>query len=58
MKNWKTTLSGLLTCIGLAITTSDNPNLHLVGIISAALGALLTGASAKDHNVTGGTTAQ
>lgn len=59
-KNWKTTLAGIITGIPLL--------LHSVGVGSVGhfgntdwltliggLGAVLTGAVAKDHDVTGGT---
>ncbi len=59
MKNWKTTLTGLLTALPTL--------LNLFGITSipadvvqgiTALGVFVIGLVAKDHNVTGGTTAQ
>ena len=50
MKNWKTTLGGILSATGLTLTASGSSTLHTVGIIMAAAGALLTGLGAKDHN--------
>lgn len=46
MKNWKTTLGGILTAIGLA-----NQNKSW-GNVVAAIGALLAGVSARDHDTT------
>lgn len=58
MKNWKTTLCGAVTAIGVALMAQDDPIMKLVGGVVAALGALLTGVFAKDSNVTGGTKPQ
>lgn len=57
MKNWKTSLAGLLTSVGLVLTTNNNPTFQTVGTIAAAVGTLLMGMSGKDFNVTGGTVA-
>jgi len=48
MKNWKTTLGGILAAIGLGMSAADNAVLHLVGVITAAIGAFLTGSQAAD----------
>lgn len=56
MKNWKTTLSGLLGAAGLILT--QIPKTSAWGGILAAIGAALTGLTAKDNNVTGGTKQQ
>lgn len=53
MKNWKTTIGGLVTAVGLFLANQDNPTLKLVGQVLAPIGASFAGASAKDHNVTG-----
>ena len=58
MKNWKTTIGGLLTAIGLSVGASEDPKCHLIGTIVAGIGALIIGGAAKDKNVTGGTTPQ
>jgi hypothetical protein len=58
MKNWKTTLSGIVASVGLALTNSPSPTTHIVGVILSSLGALLFGMSAKDKDVTGGTRQQ
>lgn len=60
MKNWKTTLSGLL--IGLPLAIDAISTAYTSGIfygksgleLLVAVGAVLFGAYAKDHNVTGG----
>ncbi len=53
MKNWKTSLGGILTAVGLGLTANGHAGIHTVGIVLAAVGSLLTGAQAKDHDVTG-----
>lgn len=58
MKNWKTTLSGILTASGLSMQASSDKTVQLIGWIVAAIGAVLLGAVSKDHNVTGGSTLQ
>lgn len=58
MKNWKTTLGGVLTASGIAMQASDNGTTKIIGVVTGIIGSLLLGGSAKDSNVTGGTTAQ
>lgn len=58
MKNWKTTLAGALTALGLTLSANSDNTLHLIGQVATAVGALLLGLSAKDNNVTGGTKQQ
>lgn len=58
MKNWKTTLAGALTALGLTLSANSDNTLHLIGQVATAVGALLLGLSAKDNNVTGGTKRQ
>lgn len=58
MKNWKTTITGALIAVVIAvqpIIATGNVDWKAVGL--AALVALL-GYLAKDNNVTGGTVAQ
>ena len=52
MKSWKTTVGGIVTACGLAMSASTNATVHIIGIAVAGLGALLTGTSARDNNVT------
>ena len=58
MVSWKTSLGGIITAIGTILTQGDGPTMKLIGGVLAAIGALLLGLSAKDHNVTGGTKEQ
>lgn len=56
MKNWKTTIGGLLMTIGLAIAQTEE--LKNYGLILQGIGGLLLGFAAKDSNVTGGAAKQ
>lgn len=56
MKNWKTTIGGLLMTIGLALSSTDE--LKNYGLVLQGVGGLLLGFAAKDNNVTGGTVQQ
>jgi len=56
MKNWKTTIGGLLMTIGLALSQSED--LKNYGLILQGIGGILLGLAAKDSNVTGGTVKQ
>ena len=58
MKNFKTTIGGIITALGAACTQSNDKTVQIIGLILAILGPLLLGAVAKDANVTGGTVAQ
>jgi putative effector of murein hydrolase len=58
MKNWKTTLSGIITASGVGMIQSDDPTVQLIGKLLAVIGPVLFGFFAKDNNVTGGTVAQ
>lgn len=54
MKNWKTTLFGAITALGVYFSTVTDPSwLSTVGQVMTGLGALMTGVFAKDSNVTG-----
>lgn len=55
MKNWKTTLGGLITGAALGYMGYKTGNYELM---LAGLGAAGFGAAAKDGNVTGGTVQQ
>ena len=48
MKNWKTTLGGIVTAVGLFLVTMPNPTLHLIGQVLAPIGAALVGIAATD----------
>ncbi len=56
--NWKTTVSGIVTALGVALTQMSDPTLHAIGVILTGIGSLLIGLTAKDHDVHGGTVAQ
>jgi hypothetical protein len=51
--SWKTTLAGLLTAIGVFMSTQlEDPTLKGIGGIIAAIGAFLTGLLARDNKRT------
>ena len=56
MRNWKTTLAGVLAALGVAakLLTGGPLGAEDLGVLAAAVGLLV----AKDHNVTGGTVRQ
>lgn len=56
MKNWKTTLSGVLSGSGIILPLFGVP--AEVGQAVSVLGLFLIGLFAKDSNVTGGTVSQ
>ena len=58
MKNWKTTVGGLLAAVGSYLVNSQTGWLNVVGQVAQAVGLFLLGATAKDHNITGGTVKQ
>ena len=51
MKNWKTTVGGILAAFGSVLTNSQSGVLHLVGQILTAVGIFLVGATAQDAPV-------
>jgi len=51
MKNWKTTLGGILSAVGTYLTNSQTGWLNIVGQVFTMAGLLLIGSMAKDHNV-------
>jgi hypothetical protein len=58
MKNWKTTLFGIITACGVGMSNSDDVIVKTIGIILGIIGPVLFGVSAKDNNVTGGSKQQ
>jgi poly(3-hydroxyalkanoate) synthetase len=58
MKNWKTTIGGILAATGTAMQASDNQTVKVLGYVLGGIGLLLLGGAAKDKNVTGGSTQQ
>lgn len=53
MKNWKTTLGGILAAAGASMQASEDHNIKLVGAIVGAIGLAFMGFNGKDHNVSG-----
>ena len=58
MTSWKTSLGGLIMALGAILTQQSDHTTQLVGAVLSAVGALLLGLAAKDHDVTGGTKEQ
>ena len=48
MKDWKTTLSGLIGAIGAYFAASENPTLKMIGQILTAVGIGLLGYHSTD----------
>jgi len=48
MKNWKTTLGGILLGVGTPLATAGEGIYQTVGIILATIGGLLVGTAAAD----------
>lgn len=48
MKDWKTTLGGILNSLGLAATLWPDARVAAIGTAVAAVGALMAGVSAQD----------
>ena len=49
MEDWKTTVGGIITAIGMALSALDDPPwIRYVGAVLGAIGAMLLGKSAKD----------
>ena len=57
MKNWKTTVGGILTSVGLLLAAGEGIY-KTIGVALSTIGSLILGFAAKDSNVTGGTTKQ
>jgi hypothetical protein len=51
-KSWKTSVAGIVTAIGLALSDNNDQTIGLIGKILACAGAFLTGHAARDNNVT------
>lgn len=52
MKNWKTTLGGVLLALGAPLVAAGDGWVSMVGTGMLAIGGLLTGVSARDSDVT------
>ena len=53
MKNWKTTVAGILTAVGMYLQNNESGTLKLIGQVLSFAGSILLGFMAKDYNVTG-----
>lgn len=54
MKNWKTTVGGAMTAIGLTLKNHGSASYeYWIGEVLEILGPLVIGLTAKDHDVTG-----
>lgn len=53
MKNWKTTLAGLLAAVGTYLVNSQVGWANVIGQVCQLAGVVLIGGLAKDHSVTG-----
>jgi hypothetical protein len=58
MANWKTTVAGIVTAIGVGFSQSSDPTLQTIGKILIVVGPVIFGYVAKDGDVTGGTRKQ
>lgn len=58
MVNWMTTLFGLIAAVGAGFLGSNEPSLHMAGLILSIVGTAGLGITAKQFNVHGGTKAQ
>jgi len=48
MKNWKTTLGGILLALGQLASQSPNEKIHTAGLIATMLGGAVLGVNAQD----------
>jgi phage antirepressor YoqD-like protein len=53
MKNWKTTIGGLLAALGQAGLAVPDPKVQGVSQVLAIAGTVLLGLAAKDYDVSG-----
>jgi hypothetical protein len=58
MKNWKTTVGGILLGVGTPLAAAGEGIYKTIGVALATVGGLIVGITAKDSNVTGGTVKQ
>jgi hypothetical protein len=52
MKNWKTTLGGILLGIGTPMASAGDGIYKTIGTILATIGGILVGVAARDATVT------
>lgn len=53
MKNWKTSLGGILIAVGASLQSSEDTTMKAVGTVLIGVGGLIVGLFGKDNNVTG-----
>lgn len=53
MKNWFTSIGGVMVAVGMLPSKTGEPLTQSIGTALEAVGALVLGLSAKDSNVTG-----
>ena len=58
MTNWQTSLGGVIAALGGVFTQQSDHTVQLIGGVLSAVGLLILGLAAKDHNVTGGSIPQ
>jgi hypothetical protein len=51
MRNYKTTISGIIAAAGSYLSSSQTGWLQALGYVLQAVGVLMLGAAAKDHDV-------
>jgi hypothetical protein len=51
MKSWKTTVGGILLAIGTPLSASGEGIYQTIGVLMAAVGAVMLGITARDNNV-------
>lgn len=52
MKNWKTTLGGILAAVGSYLVNSQTGVINVIGQIAQVIGIFLIGAAAQDAPTT------
>ena len=50
MSNWKTTVAGILTAVGMYLQNNEDGTLKLIGQVLTFAGSILLGFMAKDFN--------
>jgi hypothetical protein len=51
MTSWKTTLGGIVSALGLALSQLEDPIYKSIGVILNGIGLLLLGIAARDNKV-------
>ena len=53
MKNWLTSIGGVMIAVGMLLARTDDPLVKSTGVALEAVGAVMLGFAAKDFNTTG-----